>query len=263
MQTSPAEFDDRIMATLAGAGSLLAELRMIMDHHPEQATHQEICDWIVGQNILVKRTQAGRTKALSKLKRRYILDSDRHIFAGFCAAWRQSAESQQQGLLAYLLHGSQDGFLRLAATTWLGPYLSIEGQVLETADVERHIARMAEEDAQIAAWSAKTKLRVAQHLLTAIRDFGLARGRVKKVSVRPTIGPVVAWYAARLAMLQGLSPRDALTSDWFAMLGLELSGAVDALYRMAGKDLGRFRVEGQIVELVLNDLTDRDISDGP
>jgi hypothetical protein len=42
-------------------------------------------------------------------------------------------------------------------------------------------------------------------------------------------------------------------SDWFAMLGLDLAETMGALSTMNAAGLGRFRVEGQVVELVLHD----------
>ena len=241
--------DVDLHARLAGGGSLLAELRLLMDLPVSAATPEEIRHWIVDENLLAKRTQGGRLKAARKLRERYLLEPGKPVFSGFCSAWNATEEASQQALLAYLLLGRQDGFFRLSACRWLTPRVRQPGTPLTPEDFGRFIETLAETHDAVAAWGATTRVRVAQHFLTAARDFGLASGKAKKVSVRPTVGPIVTWYCARLSLSQGLSPRDALTGDWFAMLGLDLAEAVSALYAMAASGLGRFRVEGQVVEL--------------
>jgi len=44
-------------ARLAGGGSLLAELRLLMDLPIEQASAETICRWIAYENLLAKRTR--------------------------------------------------------------------------------------------------------------------------------------------------------------------------------------------------------------
>lgn len=249
------DIDDRLLSTLAGAGSLLSELRLLMERPLEVTPPAEIQRWIVEENILAKRTQSGRVKVAKKLRERYLLDPGRAVFSDFCNAWRATDDDSQRALLAYLLFGARDGFFRTSACRWLSPRLRQPGTPLTPpADFERFIGVVAAEHPGVASWGNTTRLRASQHFLTAARDFGLATGKVNKVSVRPAVGPVVTWYSARLSILQKLPPRDALTSDWFVMLGFDMAEAVHALYGMAASGLGRFRIEGQVVELDLTPL---------
>jgi len=225
-----------------------------MDLPIEQASAETICRWIADENLLAKRTREGQLKALRKLRERYLLEPQHPAFAGFCAAWRSSDEDSQRALLAYLLLGWQDGFFRTSACRWLAPLLRRPGTPLVPEAFGRFIDDLEAENPSVAQWGKTTRVRVCQHFLAAVRDFGLAAGKAKKVSVRPTVGPAVTWYCAHLSLLSGLCPRDALSGDWFTMLGLDLPEAMDALYEMAASGLGRFRVEGQVVDLELHQL---------
>ena len=254
MASTDDPFESRILASLAGAGSLLTELRAVMECPVESASAGDIVAWIVEGNVAAKRTQSGRVEVLKKLRRRYGLDPASPRFAAFTSAWRAATDGAQQGLLAYLLYGTHDGFVRMASCEWLAPRLRQTAMLLPREEVDRYIDALAHREPDVEGWGPATRLSVAQHYLTAVRDYGLASGTVRKRSVKPLVGPVVTHYCATLALLEGLSPRDALTSDWFRMLGLDLPQVVDALYKMAGEGLGKFRVEGQVVELQLNDL---------
>lgn len=205
--------------------------------------------WIVEDNILSKRTQSGRVEVAKKLQRRYLLDRDQAVFSDFCDAWRATHDDSQTALLACLLFGARGGFFRMSACRWLYPLLRRPGTALRTESFQRFVNTLGEEHPRVASWANSTKLSVSQHFLTAVRDFGLAKGKANKVSHRPSIGPIVAWYAARLAELQNLPPREALQSDWFVMLGLNLDESIHVLCDMTASGLGRFRAEGQVVEL--------------
>ena len=247
------DIEPRRMATLAGAGSLLAELRLVMERQVESASREEIVRWVVEDNILLKRTQAGRREVARKLAKRYGLCPGSPVFARFCSAWRAAQDSGQEGLLAFLMYGAHDGSVRLISSGWLAPLLRRPGTPLTVDAVLAFIDGVARSHPNIGTWSPKTRLSVAQHFLTAARDYGLATGKASKHTVRPTVGPVVAWFAASLAQLQGVTPEETLASVWFHMLGLDFPAVVDALYAMAASGLGRFRVEGQVVELELRE----------
>lgn len=119
---------------------------------------------------------------------------------------------------------------------------------VQVADVLRFISE-AEEDGRIAEpWSESVRIRVAQHLLAALRDFGVLEGRAKKRVAAPYL-PVVSFACA--AFLFGLESRGGVLldhPDWrLFLLGRE---AVERLFIEAdGKGLLHFNAAGSIVRI--------------
>jgi len=250
-----ARFESKLLSSLAGAGSMLAELRLIMDQEPDSQPKATVLGWILDDNLLAKRTASGRENATSKLVRRYVLDPSDLRFATFCQAWRvASTEPGQQALLAFLLYGTQDGLVRRAACEWLAPLLQEPGRELHKVDTVAYIERLAQAEPSVGAWRETTRKSIAEHLMTAARDFGFATGEVRKRVASPSVGPVVSWFAAKLGTMQQLSGGALLPSDWFRMLGLGVPQVVAALAAMASHGLGRFRASGTVVEIELFEL---------
>lgn len=250
-----AHIETKLLSSLAGAGSMLAELRLIMDRGPAAAAKSTILSWILDENLLAKRTASGRSNAASKLVRRYVLDPSDLRFSTLCAAWRAaSAEPAQQALLAFLLYGTQDGLVRRAACEWLAPLLREPGRELLKVDTVEYIELLAQTEPSVGAWRESTRRSIAEHLMTAVRDFGFATGEVKKRVASPSVGPVVSWFAAKLGVMQRLSGEALMSSEWFRMLGLDGPKTADALARMASHGLGRFRASGTVAEVELFDL---------
>ena len=92
---------------------------------------------------------------------------------------------------------------------------------------------------------------VRQHALSALKDFGLLAGSAKKRVVVPRPGPPVTFFAARLAKLQGLSDRQVLDACWFRLLGLGTEHTIDLLYAASRAGLLEFRIQAEVVELIL------------
>ena len=72
-------------------------------------------------------------------------------------------------------------------TCWLFPRLRRVPAELRVANVLVFLDHAAEKRAEAAAWSDHTRTAVAQKYAPSVRDFGLARGTVRKITVRPAL----------------------------------------------------------------------------
>ena len=151
-------------------------------------------------------------------------------------------------------------------TQWLFPLLRRAPVELRVADVLGFVERRAENRREVATWSAHTRTAVAQKYAASVRDFGLARGTVRKVTVRPALYAAPVRLLGRALRLAGVGPLDLLRAPIFRLLALKGHEVVvgrprlrrrcrrgrrrvNALGELNGRDALRFRMQGDMVEL--------------
>jgi hypothetical protein len=88
---------------------------------------------------------------------------------------------------------------------WLFPLLRRAPAELRVGDVRAFLGRAARRHPEVARWSEETAAAVAQKYCASIRDFGLAKGTVRKVTVRPALygSPVRLLVRALRFRMQG------------------------------------------------------------
>ena len=250
LATSP-YISERYMASLAGASGMWAEMQSLLDHGVAHLSADGIRCLIIEKNILNKRTVANRKEAWKKLKKRYSISEDNPAFTRFLSAYYAETSAYQRGLLVYLLLCTSYLTIRRLSRDWLAPRLAKSGIAMRTEDVEKYLIDLEKQVPELVEWTSMTRHHVCQHYLGAIRDFGLAEGRVVKRTTRPHVGSRVLVYAIQLAQLQGLKPLEVLQSDWICVLGLDLDTTITRMYQLNAEGLTKFRMSGNVAELSL------------
>lgn len=237
-----------ITARLAAAGSRLSELRALLQAARPGASPSELRHLVLVQNVTGKRSSASREKVWEQLKGRYLLDPAVPEYCAFVAAMA-AAGPAGQGLAACLMLARVERLLRETTLAIVSPLLAEPARVVTSAAVEDDIRRRVTQAR--AAWTPTTTRRVQQHLLAALKDFGLIKGSRTRRTLHPRPGAPVALFAARLGQLEGLSDRQVLESRWFRLLGLDRDQASELLYAASRTGILQFRMQAGVVELRL------------
>ena len=95
---------------------------------------------------------------------------------------------------------------------------------------------------------------MAQKYTASLRDFGLARGTVKKVTIRPALYGAPVRLLVRALRLVGIRPLDLVRAPIFRLLAIESHEVIDALGELNRLDAIRFRMQGDIIELDIEDV---------
>ena len=214
-----------LTAWLAAAGSRRQELESLLRAAPSSATGRDYTALILQQNVAGKGSAVSRAKLLPQLRERYLLDERVPEFAAFRMILSQESGSAERGLICYLMMARCDRLFRELSLILLRSERR-PGRVVAVPAFGESIERvLANHNLH---WSQKTVLRVRQHTLSSLKDFGLLSGSRQKAysPVRP--GPSTACFAARLAQLEGLTGLQTLSSRWFALLGLGVTAILTA-----------------------------------
>ena len=208
---------------------------------------------VIDENRLVRKSVAARQKTWQELKSRYILDTNHPLFAAFLREWRRSRSEAERGLTTYILLSLNDRLVADLGTHWLFPLLRRAPAELRIADIRGFIDRTAKKHPEVRSWSDQTRTAVARKYAASIRDFGLAKGTINKVTIRPALYGAPVRLLVRILRLVGLRPLELIRAPIFRLLALDGPEVIEALGELNRADALSFRIQGDIVELDIDE----------
>jgi hypothetical protein len=186
-----------------------------------------------------------------RLKLRYLLDSpDLPDFKAFRYAHAAARTLEDRRIVAALMLARTDALFRDVTLELVSRGVGSPGLAVKPESIHEDVeARMRSTGL---TWSAESLRSITNHLLSALADFGFIEGfRARRtLRVLPGVEPTV--FAATLGRLEGLTDRANLESRWFRFLGLDFDEAASALREAARAGALRFRMQADVVELVID-----------
>jgi hypothetical protein len=248
--TVPAlDADAPYASRLSARSAMYAELHLLLDGEDHALSLAEYRRRVVDDNCLARPAKAAREKVFKELKSRYRLDAAEPLFAAFWDEWQRCESDAERGLTAYVCFALNDRLVADLGTDLLYPLLRRAPVEIRIADVVAFIARAAREHPEVKAWSDETRLAVAQKYTASIRDFGLARGTIRKTTLRPALYGAPVRLLVRALRLARVAPLELVQAPVFRLLCLDSTEVIDALGEMNRVGALRFRMQGDIVEL--------------
>ena len=239
---------------LSARSALYADLHVLLETKCELSSSADYRSLVIDDNCVARRSAAARRKIWKELKARYILDTGHPLFTAFLQEWRRCRSEPERGLTAYMFLALHDRLVADLGTCWLFPLLRRAPAELRVADVLGFLNRAAKTRAEVAAWSDHTRTAVAQKYAASVRDFGLARGTVKKVTIRPALYGAPVRLLVRALRLVGVRPLELVRAPIFRLLALEGHEVIEALGELNRRDAVRFRMQGDVVELDIEEV---------
>lgn len=235
---------------LSARSALHTELRLLLDDRKRALASDDYRSLVVEENCLARGSVSARKKLWKELHARYRLDAADPLFAAFWHEWRRSDSEPERSLTAYALFALNDRLVTDIGTEWLFPLLRRAPADLRVGDVRAFLAR-ARQHPEVGKWSEETTAAVAQKYCSSIRDFGLAKGTVRKVTVRPALYGSPVRLLVRALRLVGTPPLALVQAPIFRLLGVDTTEVVDVLGELNRMGALRFRMQGDVVELDL------------
>jgi hypothetical protein len=228
---------------------LYAELQALLAVVREPVPRAEYRRQVIEENVLSRPGTAAREKAWKELAARYGIDGSSPLFRAYLEEYRRASSERDRSLTSYLLFALQDRLVCDLGTDWLYEYLRAAPAELRTIDVLAFLSSREAAHREIRGWSASSRGNIASHYLSALKEFGLARGAQRKTSVRSSPGPAPIRFLFRALLLAGASQQAAVQSPLLRLLGLTLDETVSLLFRLNADGALRCRIQGDVVEL--------------
>lgn len=241
----------KYLSRLSARSALYTDLRLLLAGLADPLPSAGYRRLVVDDNRLARRSAAARTKIWTELKTRYILDRDAPLFLAFWNEWCRSRSEPEHGLTAYVLLALNDRLVAELGTQWLFPLLRRAPAELRVDEVLTFIVRAASSHPEVHQWSSQTRTAVAQKYLASLRDFGIAQGKVRKMTVRPALYAAPARLLVRALRLTGVAEFDLIQAPIFRLLGIEGVEIIDALSELHRREELRFKIQADVVEIGL------------
>ncbi|MBL6974748.1 MAG: DUF1819 family protein [Deltaproteobacteria bacterium] len=184
-----------------------------------------------------------------EIKARYVLDASNPLFSAFWLEWQRCASEPERGLTAYCLLALNDRLVADLGLDFLFSRLRRAPADLRVTDVLGFIKAAATIHSEVTTWTDTTLHRVCQHYCASIRDFGLAKGMVRKTTVRPALYGSPTRLLVRTLRLADARDHEIPHAPVFRLLGLQGTEVIDALGELNRQGALRFRMQGDVVEL--------------
>lgn len=239
----------RYVSRLAARAALYGDLQILLDAVREPVSRAVYRRHVIEENALSRRTVAARKKSWEELAARYGIDGSLPLFRAFLEEYRAATSVRDRDLTAYLLFALRDKVVSDLGTEWLYEYLRSAPAELRAVDVLAFLSSREKTNPEIHGWSAASRENIASHYLSALKEFGLARGAQRKIAMRPSPGAAPLRFLLRAVLMSGASPRTAVESPLFRLLALSLDQTVTLLFQMNADGAIRCRIQGDVVEL--------------
>jgi len=214
---------------------------------------------VIRDNILAKRTYQTRKRCWAVLHSRYFPAcvprtgrpnkfADGHLNPIIAIYKTNASETMRRGALYY--HFATSDLFTYEVTTRLIYSLIHKGFTnISPRIIDDFLDSRAESHPEINNWSYQTRKSLISHYLSALRDFGILEGKVRKRIHRPIVEETLFLYVATVLRDCGKSSRDILASDDFKLF-LLTPAEVEIRFIEAHRNKRiEFRKSGKIISL--------------
>lgn len=229
-------------ASITDAAQVFAALR-------EGMTVEQVRDGARGGKLLSQRGRSSRDRIWASLHHRYLTHRIPWIISAITDALGHGEQSPEFISLLYLHYALRDHltFDFVTEVLWRKGYAG--RPVVQRTDLLDLLDQAAPEQPQISGWTEKSRLKVANSILTALRDFGVLVGTRNKVLVRPFLPLDTAEHLLRVLFAEGQRGRQVLEDPAWRLFMLGPQDVAATLAKLAQDGRIRFEKGGRTVVL--------------
>lgn len=180
----------RYSTRIIKAGALLEDTKTLLSHWNTAAALHENLDRIRRENVFAKASRSRVEDILAVFRQRYLVEAD--VVKALVVLVKNRFPAASLDRVLYFHAARADALLHDAVTEILMP-MQVQGITdIESVAMQKALVKWVEAGLTTTAWSENTTVRVAQGLLSTLRDFGVLQGAVNK-RIAPTYMPVTAF----------------------------------------------------------------------
>ena len=238
---------DRYTTKIIKAGALIGDTKTLFSHWDPSYSVQNNLHRFREANLFGKASRSRVGDVLAIFRQRYL--TEEHVTKALVILVQKCFPTASLDRLLYFHSAKADRLLYDVVTEIL---LLLTGQGIsdiDVADVQRKLLKWVAEGKTTTEWSEPTALRVAQGVLSTLRDFGVLEGVVNK-RIAPSYLPVEA-FAYVMFYLKQHQPSGAKLidlSDW-KLFFLPREGVERFLFEAHQSNLLEYHAAGTVTRL--------------
>jgi hypothetical protein len=229
------------------AGALIGDTKTLLAHWDASAPVAENIDRIQRDNVFGKASRSRVEDILAIFRQRYL--TEECVTTALVSLVRGKFPASALERILYFHSARADHLLHDAVTKILVP-MHEQGLVdINMQEFQRSLAKWVAEGKTTGHWSEPTITRIAQGLLSALRDFGVLQGAVNK-KIAPSFLPTesFAYIVFYLKQHQPSGAKLLELPDW-KLFFLSREGVERFLFEAHQRDLLEYHVAGSVTRL--------------
>lgn len=238
---------DRYSSRIIKAGALLADTKTLLAHWDPRASGPENLDRIRRENLFGKASRSRVEDILAIFRQRYL--GEAAVTRALIALVERRFPAAALDRVLYYHAARSDRLLRDTVGDVLVPMMARGVAEIDVMDVRRRLSGWVVEGRTAGRWNEVTTLRVAQGLLSTLRDFGVLRGEVRK-RIAPAYLPVEAFaYVAFYLKQHQPSGAGLIDSPDWTLFFLPREGVERFLFEAHQRGLLEYHAAGSVTRL--------------
>ena len=169
---------------------MLDDTKTLLSHWDVTASVRENLDRIRRENVFGKASRSRVEDILAIFRQRYLTETD--VAKALVVLVRNRLSKASLDRVLYFHAARADRLLHDAITEILMPMQAQGIGDIDPTKVQSSLAKWVEKGLTTTPWAENTTVRVAQGLLSTLRDFGVLQGAVNK-RIAPAYMPVAAF----------------------------------------------------------------------
>ena len=229
------------------AGALIGDTKTLLSHWDTSASVAENIDRAQRENVFGKASRSRVEDILAIFRQRYL--SEESVTNALVTLVRGKFAAAALDRILYFHSARADQLLHDTVTEILVPLHQQGLMDINIQEFQRSLAKWVEEGKTTGHWSEPTITRIAQGLLSALRDFGVLQGAINK-KIAALFLPIEA-FAYIVFYLKQHQPSGAKLlelSDW-KLFFLTREGVERFLFEAHQRDLLEYHVAGSVTRL--------------
>lgn len=228
-------------------GALIEEADRIFEALAAGHSREEVKQRCLSGDVLRQRTEKSRRRIWASIQHRYFAHEVLWVIDDIVSAKRDDRKAFLDLLYLHYCLRDKLAFDVVTRLIW-DAGISVRG-VIVPHDVRHLLDDATTDQPLISRWSESTRAKLANSVLTALRDFGLLEGKIRKQVAGRTISIDAAEHLVRLLVSEGQRGRNIITDPtWhlFLMSDRDVSAKLSIL---ASQNRLRFEKTGSTVVL--------------
>jgi hypothetical protein len=229
------------------AGALLADTKTLLAHWDVATSAKENIERLRRENVFGKASRSRVEDILAIFRQRFLIDES--VTRALVVLVRKRFPPASLDRILYYFAARADRLLHDVVVEVLLPLQARGITDIDVVELKRPLKKWVDAGMTSGQWSDPTIVRIAQGLLSALRDFGVLQGAVKK-RIAPAYLPVEA-FAFLMFYLKQLQPsgqRLLELPDW-KLFFLPREGVERFLFEAHQHDLLEYHAAGTVTRL--------------
>jgi len=237
----------RYTSRIIKAGALLPDTKLLLENWDEGADVQANLDRVRQENLFGKASRSRVEDVLLVFRQRYLKDPE--VLGALVALVKGGMPAESLDRVLYFQAARFDPLLHDLVTEVLYGWSGRGDGEVHPWEVQDWVDEQVKAGKTERPWSEAVERRVVQGLLSALRDFGILEGSVKKRIAYPNLPPEAFAFLAFQLHREGRSGRSLLHDPEWRLFLLQ-DGAVERLFLEAHQEgLLEFYAAGPVVRL--------------